>query len=281
MLLSACSKPIADFTLKDAQKENQLPLLLQADNTSSNASSYIWKLNGREVSTSANLEHPVYDSGRYIIELEAIEDGKTHIQKKEIIVYPTESCLLLMRTSHGDLVFELLEDTPLHLRNMEQLIESKYYNGLLFHRVIDDFMIQGGDNKSRSSGRRYDEPKPIDHEIITDYPHYRGALAAARMPDAINPERASSGSQFYIVDGREYDLERMRKVQRDKYFDYTEEQLLTYVDKGGAPQLDGEYTVFGYMKQGFEVLDKIATVRTDKYDRPVDDVKILEVKFLN
>ena len=281
MLLSACSKPIADFALKDVQKENQLPLLLQADNTSKNASSYIWKLNGREVSTSDHLNHQVYDSGRYVIELEAIEEGKSHIQQEEIIVYPSETCLLLMRTSHGDLIFELLEETPLHLHNMEKLIESKYYNGLLFHRIIDDFMIQAGDNKTRSSGRRYDDPEPIQHEIITDYPHYKGALAAARMPDDINPERASSGSQFYIVDGRSYDLERMQKVQKEKYFDYTEEQLLTYVDKGGAPQLDGEYTVFGYMKQGFDVLDKIARVSTDKYDRPIDEVKILEVKFLN
>ncbi len=279
--MSACSKPIADFTLIDVQKENQLPLRLQANNTSSNASAYVWKVNGREISTDDNLDYQCYDSGRYVIELEAKEGDKYSTKKDEIVIEASETCLLLMRTTEGNMVFSLLEETPRHLHNMEKLIASKYYEGLLFHRIIDDFMIQGGDNKTRSSGRRHTEPETIDHEIKTEFPHYRGALAAARMPDDINPNKASSGSQFYIVDGRSYDIDKIRKAEKEKYFDYTDEQRQTYVSKGGAPQLDGEYTVFGYMVAGFEVLDKIAQVETDKYDRPIDDVKILEVKFLN
>lgn len=263
------------------QKENQLPLLLQADNTSSNASTYVWKVNGREVSSDEQLDYPIYDSGRYIIELVAQEGDKTHIKTNEIFVEPSENCLLLMRTTEGDMVFSLLEETPRHLHNMEALVESNYYTGLLFHRIIDDFMIQGGDNKTRSSGRRHKEPETLAHEIKTEFPHYRGALAAARMPDDINPEKASSGSQFYIVDGRSYDMDKIQKAQKEKYFDYTADQLEAYVEKGGAPQLDGEYTVFGYMVSGYKVLDRIAQVATDKYDRPNNDVKILEVKFLN
>lgn len=281
VILTSCSKPLADFTLLDTQKETLTPHLLKADNTSSNASTYVWKVNGKEISTSNDLEYPLYNSGRYIIELEAKEGDKSSTKTDEVIINAREACLLLMRTTEGDMIFSLLEETPLHLHNMEQLIEDKYYNGLLFHRIIDDFMIQGGDNKTRSSGRRFLEPETIDHEIKKEFPHYRGALAAARMPDDINPEKASSGSQFYIVDGRRYDMDKIKKAQKEKYFDYTTEQLEAYVDKGGAPQLDGEYTVFGYMVQGYDVLDKISRVETDKFDRPIDDIKIIEVKFLN
>jgi len=205
---------LADFTLMDAQRQNQAPVKLKTTNTSKNASSYIWKVNGEEVSTESELVQNLYESGRYVIELTAMEEGKSDTKRKEIIIKPSEQCLVLMKTSEGDMIFHLLEETPRHLRNMEKLIASKYYNGLLFHRVIDDFMIQGGDNNTRSSGRRHDEPETIDHEINMDFPHYRGALAAARMPDDVNPEKASSGSQFYVVDGRPLDRKKMEKFQK-------------------------------------------------------------------
>lgn len=257
------------------------PATLKLRNTSSNADTYVWTVNGEVVSESKEYYPMLKESGRYRIALKASKNGETSEKQQEVFLKASDQCRVLMETSAGDMIFELLEETPMHLENFSKLIESGYYSGLLFHRVIDDFMIQGGDNKTRSGGKRYKEPPTVPEEIITDFPHYRGALAAARLPDDMNPEKASSGSQFYIVDGREYDLEKIQGVQEDKYFDYKEEHFTAYVNNGGAPQLDGEYTVFGYMVMGEEVLEKIASMPTDKYDRPLKDVKILNVRFLN
>lgn len=277
----SCAKPVADFHMADGAQTLKAPLHLQLRNLSTNASSYEWRVNGHSVSTQEDLDHMLLESGRHIVELTANEANKSAKKTKEVILMPPMECHVIFRTTAGDMVFRLLEDTPGHLANITERIESGYYDGLLFHRVIDDFMIQGGDNKSRSGGRRYDEPQAIPAEITPAYPHYRGALAAARMPDDINPDKESSGSQFYIVDGRALDDDKMASFQKDKYFDYTEEQLQTYTDQGGAPQLDGEYTVFGYMTHGWEVLDQIAGSATDKYDRPLTEIKITEVRFLN
>jgi len=250
-------------------------------NISTNADRYQWTVNGQVVSESKDYAPLLKESGRYEIVLSASNSDQTSTKTQEVILEASQNCRVLIETSEGEMIFELLEETIGHLANFSELVESGFYKGLLFHRVINDFMIQGGDNKTRSGGRRYDEPSPIPAEINTDFPHYRGALAAARLPDDMNPEKESSGSQFYIVDGRSYNLKKIQDVQKEKYFDYKEEHFATYVERGGAPQLDGEYTVFGYMLMGEEVLEKIAGTDTDKYDRPLNDIKILDVRFLN
>ena len=176
---------------------------------------------------------------------------------------------------------ELSEETPIHLRNFTKLVEEGFYNGLIFHRVIDGFMIQGGDNKSRNSGKRLPEPPEIKNEISNDLIHVRGAVAAARMPDDMNPKKKSSGSQFYIVEGRALDMQKLKRIREEKLFEYKDEQIEQYLEYGGTPQLDGEYTVFGRLLIGYDVMEKISSVDTDKYDKPEKDVRILKARMLN
>lgn len=197
-----------------------------------------------------------------------------------------------LRTTMGDIVVALYNDTPKHRDNFIKLVNEGYYDGLLFHRVIENFMIQGGDPDSRNA-----EPKKLlgdgepgytlPHEIVypTHY-HKRGALAAARESDDVNPEMRSSGSQFYIVWGKvqseeaiEDMKERMSEVT-DGQFEVPENIIEEYETIGGTPHLDGAYTVFGEVTEGLKVVKEIQRVRTDKNDRPVKDVKILKAEIL-
>ena len=157
-------------------------------------------------------------------------------------------------TSLGTMKIRLYEKTPLHRDNFVKLAKEKYYDGLRFHRVIEGFMIQGGDPYSRDTAviDRWGTGGPdytIPAEFISDYRHKKGAIAAARKGDMANPRKSSSGSQFYIVQ-----------------------------DEEGCSHLDGQYTIFGEVTEGLEVIDKIAAVPTDRYARPYDDVMILSVK---
>jgi len=259
----------------------KVPATLTFTNQSTKATSFSWSINGEEVSTDDNLVYEVLESGRYDITLVASDGGKTTSKSKTIYVAPPDNCTVLLETDSGNIILELLEETSAHLTNFTELVDSGFYDGLIFHRVIDDFMIQGGGNEYRTKGKKFADPPTVREEINTDFPHYRGALAAARMPDNINPDKASSGSQFYIVDGRKLDAKAMEKFQASKLFSYTEEQIQRYTAVGGAPQLDGEYTVFGYMLSGYEVLDRIAESITDSYDKPVQDITILRARSLN
>ena len=158
-------------------------------------------------------------------------------------------------TSMGVIKVKLYAKTPLHRENFAKLALNKYYDGVLFHRVIKGFMIQGGDplskdpaNKSKfgTGGPDYTVPA----EFVPEYKHKKGALAAARRGDAVNPYKESSGSQFYLVQ-----------------------------DANACAQLDGSYTVFGETIEGLDVIDKIAAVQTDNRDCPVQDVKIITIKL--
>ncbi|HAQ37968.1 MAG TPA: peptidylprolyl isomerase [Saprospirales bacterium] len=189
---------------------------------------------------------------------------KEHIFKVEI------------QTVHGNMVFELYNSTPLHRDSFIKLIDSGFYDELLFHRVIHDFMVQGGDPDSKNAGPeiRLGSGGPgylIPAEIGAL--HVRGALAAARIGGKANPDKFSSGSQFYIVQGlkklNELDLE---EAVRQHNRSYTEDEKRIYLEQGGYPALDNEYTVFGKLVQGFDVLDKIATVETDSDDRPLQNL---------
>lgn len=280
MFFWQCAKPIAAFVQK-SDNNIVVPAKVYFENTSENVTSYSWEIDGQAYSSDKHLEHTFYDSGKHSVVLIA-KEGNKEIRKESLIYVDAPSyCTVLIKTTMGDLVVELSESTPIHLKNFSELVESGFYNGIFFHRVIDDFMVQGGGNENRNSGKRHSDPSTIPHEISNDLLHYKGALAAARMPDDMNPEKASSGSQFYLVDGRSLDADRMEKIQAEKLFDYTDKQVGRYTEVGGAPQLDGEYTVFGYLISGFDVLDKIAKTETDKYDKPLEDILIIEARLLN
>jgi peptidyl-prolyl cis-trans isomerase B (cyclophilin B) len=175
----------------------------------------------------------------------------------------------VIHTDYGDIHGILYNDTPLHRDNFVKLVNQGWYNGSIFHRVIKDFMIQGGQN---ADGRQ-DPGYTVPAEFRANHFHKKGALAAARMPDQMNPEKASSGSQFYIVQGRVFDEAMLNNTaQGGKSF--TDEQRQVYSTVGGTPHLDGDYTVFGEVTEGLEVVDKIAAVKTAPGDRPVNEVKM-------
>lgn len=246
-----------------------------------------------------------------------------------------KEALVLISTDLGNIKIKLYNETPKHRDNFLKLVDQGFYNGTIFHRVINEFMIQGGDPNSKTAepGAALGNGGPgytIPAEIEPQYFHKKGALAAARQGDNVNPKRESSGSQFYIVHGRKFaevDLERMenrsdqgikngifskyiqqpenaqfkqqfmdaqRAGEQDKLnelissiqpeldslfdasdkFRYTPEQKEAYSTIGGSPHLDGQYTVFGEVVEGLDVIDKIAALSVDQRNRPQRDVKV-------
>lgn len=188
--------------------------------------------------------------------------------------------LVLIDTDMGKVKVRLFNDTPLHRDNFIKLVNENTYDGLLFHRVIKQFMIQGGDITSRDAPidsllGNGDPGYRIPPEIVyPKYFHKRGALAAARKSDDTNPERESSGSQFYIVTGKFYTEMELDKMEREQNYSFTPEQRQAYMLEGGAPHLDGKYTVFGEVVSGQKVVDKIQLVPTNENDRPLKNIKI-------
>jgi cyclophilin family peptidyl-prolyl cis-trans isomerase len=176
--------------------------------------------------------------------------------------------LVVVKTKFGDITMKLYNDTPQHRDNFIKLIKSGWYNGSPFHRVIAGFMIQGGGNKDG----RQDPGYTIPAEIKPNHFHKRGALAAARTGDQVNPERRSSGCQFYIVQGTKSTEANLSAYEARMGIKYTAEQKTAYTTIGGAPHLDGAYTVFGEVVSGMEVVDKIAAVQKDTGDKPLSPV---------
>lgn len=190
------------------------------------------------------------------------------------------SSLVDIDTRFGTMKVELFFEAQGHRENFIKLAKEAYYDSLLFHRVIKGFMAQGGDPNSKNAplGTRlgsgssgYQQPA----EIGQHYYHIKGALAAARQPDETNPEKASSGSQFYIVQGSSVAPIQLDKNEREYDMVYTEKQRQLYYQLGGAPQLDMEYTVFGRVYEGFEVIDSICTHPTDAYARPKENLAMV------
>lgn len=184
---------------------------------------------------------------------------------------------LEIKTNKGDITVLLFDETPKHKENFIKLANENYYAGTLFHRIIQDFMVQGGDPNSKGAGPNVPlggggPGYLIDAEI--GQPHLRGALAAARTN---NPQKASSGSQFYIVTGVQQSDATLDQYERMKSIKYNEAQRQAYKDQGGRPDLDMEYTVFGQVLTGLDVVDVIAAVATRPGDRPVEDVIIESV----
>lgn len=196
---------------------------------------------------------------------------------------------VLIETTCGNIRVALYNETPLHRDNFLKLAGEGFYDGLLFHRVISNFMIQAGDSASRNAPTGAllgDSPEGYKIPAEIRFPqlfHKRGALAAAREGDRVNPERASSASQFYIVYGRRFDDLMLDKVQQRLDENTGGSVKLTpqirevYKQKGGTPHLDGQYTVFGEVIEGLDVVNRIQWVDTDTNNRPLTDVRILRM----
>lgn len=197
---------------------------------------------------------------------------------------------VLLQTNYGDITIRLSDSTPLHRDNFLKLVKKKYYDSVLFHRVIKNFMIQSGDPDSKNAkpGQPLGNGSPgytIPAEFRLSLFHKKGVIAAARLGDNLNPKKASSGSQFYIVQG---------KIFTDAGLDSIETQRLggrkipagqrtVYKTIGGVPHLDQGYTVFGEVVTGMDVVDKIASVPTSKAqdrDRPLQEVRIIKAKLV-
>jgi peptidyl-prolyl cis-trans isomerase B (cyclophilin B) len=181
---------------------------------------------------------------------------------------------VLISTEYGDMTVVLYNSTPKHRDNFIKLVKEGFYDGLTFHRVINQFMIQGGDPNSRNAepGAPLGTGGPgYEIEAEIGAPHLRGALAAARTP---NPEKKSSGSQFYIVTGGPVQERDLNALEIQKKIKYNDVQRQIYLEQGGTPRLDQEYTVFGEVISGMEVADKISLVPSDDRNRPLTDVKM-------
>lgn len=197
-----------------------------------------------------------------------------------------------MQTTAGVIELRLYDETPKHRDNFLKLVEEQCFDSLLFHRVIKDFMIQGGDptSKNAPAGALLGEGDlgyTIEAEFMPEkHFHRRGVLAAAREGDMVNPTKASSASQFYIVWGKVYTKEELEgyknyyKRRTGKELMLTPEQETAYTTVGGTPHLDGEYTVFGEVVSGLDVVEKIQNAACDANDRPIEDIRILRVEII-
>ncbi|MBK8192699.1 MAG: peptidylprolyl isomerase [Lewinellaceae bacterium] len=274
-VLGSCAvKPVASFTVP-AQKL-VAPAEVAFANTSLKADTYAWDFGDGATSTEANPTHRYMHSGNYTVTLTASKGSKTVVKKQMIQVTAPERCLVEIETDFGTMTAELYNATPKHRDNFIKLAEEGYYNDLLFHRVINGFMIQGGDPQSRNApaGQMLGMGGPsyqIPAEFVDSLFHIKGALSAARTN---NPEKKSSGSQFYIVQGQQVSEQTLNQVESMKNFHYSPEQRKEYLELGGTPHLDRDYTVFGRVIKGLDVIDKIAATQTGAGDRPLKDVKM-------
>ena len=192
-------------------------------------------------------------------------------------------------TEYGEIKLELFDETPRHKENFLKLAKEGFYDGTTFHRIIKDFMVQGGDPNTKDPEKKHlaGQGGPgytIPKEILPDAFHRNGALAAARLGDQVNPDWNSSGSQFYLVQGRTFTEKEIASMERRivmctelEVFNYTEAQKKTYMEEGGAPWLDQQYSIFGQVIEGMDVLEKIATVKTGRGDKPDKDIVMVVV----
>lgn len=189
----------------------------------------------------------------------------------------SKDAIIVIETPMGTMKAKLYDSTPKHKANFIKLAKEGYYDGLLFHRVIRNFMMQGGDPQSKNAapGMMLGGGGP-GYTIPAEFGkfHFKGALAAARTGDQINPKKESSGSQFYIVQGQPVNRANLNNMTASKNIRYSEADIKKYETLGGTPFLDGDYTVFGELIEGIPVLDKICAVQCDGNNRPLSDIKM-------
>ena len=274
LLLQSCSKPLASFVIKDAEKT--VPAKVTLQNNSTKAERYEWDFGDGKKSTDSMPRHEYRRSGNYVIKLKAFKGKKMSETQQNILVNAPIECMVEIETEYGTMLAVLHNSTPLHRDNFIKLADESFFDDLIFHRVISDFMIQGGDPQSKnptegvslgSGGPGYTIPA----EFVDTLVHVKGALAAARTN---NPKKESSGSQFYIVQGKKMTAEQVAMMEAQKGIHYTPEQKKAFMEEGGTPFLDREYTVFGHVIKGLDVIDKISAVQKDGRDRPVKDIKM-------
>ncbi len=277
MGLQSCMKPVADFAM--SSEHAAAPATVDFVNQSKGATTFEWDFGDGANSVDSSASHRYTHAGKYDVTLVAKKGKKSDVMTKSVVIDPPSACLIEITTDYGVMTAQLFDDTPQHRDNFLKLAEEGFYDGLLFHRVISGFMIQGGDPNSKeapkgdrlgSGGPGYTVPAEFNDSLV----HVKGAIAAARMPDSVNPDKASSGSQFYIVQGSAVDERALDRLESRRGTKYTDEQRAEYYEFGGYPPLDGDYTVFGKVISGFDVIDKIATVAKDTRDRPLEDVRM-------
>ena len=274
LFASNCSRPTASFAVQEEAKVLD-PVAFKNETETEKAVTYLWDFGDGQISSEPSPTHRYLGSGVYAVTLTATgEDGKEGTKIKKITVGPPEKCLVLIETPMGNMIAEIFDNTPLHQDNFVKLVEQQYYDSLLFHRVIQGFMIQGGDpdSKEAEAGRALGSGGPgytIKAEFVDSLAHVKGALAAARTN---NPQKRSSGSQFYIVQGRPVKDADLNSIEGKHNFRYPRHVREQYLELGGTPFLDQEYSVFGRIVEGMDVLDEIAAGQTDSRNRPNEDV---------
>ena len=283
LMMASCAKPLAKFAIEADDKK--APSKIVFNNSSEKAESYLWDFGDGKTSTEVSPEHKYYLSGKYNVKLIAKKGKKMSETEQAIVIDPPHDCLISMETNYGSMTIRLYDGTPKHRDNFIKLADQGYFDGLLFHRVIEGFMVQGGDPNSKNAkpGSRLGSGGPgytVPAEFSEEYAHVKGALAAARTGGPSNPKKASSGSQFYIVHGQKATEDVIESMETRKGIKYSDEAKAAYLNNGGTPFLDQDYTVFGIVEKGLDIVDIIAGVETDGSDRPKKDVKITKVRVV-
>ncbi len=285
LLLNSCAAPKAAF--KADSPDQPIPFAkVQFENKSKNATAYAWDFGDGTTSTKESPGEHIYSkAGEYTVTLKAGKGKKEQSTSKIINVKEPKNCTVELETGYGNMTILLYDDTPEHRDNFLKLATEGFYDDLLFHRVIPGFMIQGGDPNSKGApaGQGLGTGGPgytIPAEFVNKNIHLKGALAAARTGGPSNPQKRSSGSQFYIVQGKPISEAEMNTTEQRSGYTYSDEEKAAYAETGGVPFLDREYTVFGMVTEGLDVIDKIGAVQTARGDRPVEDVK-MKIKVKN
>ena len=280
---TSCNKNLTLFEI--TKLEQNAPAQIQFKAISEDPESFQWQFGDGSLDTGKEVMHSYMNSGMYDISLTVKKKNKTKTITQSIMINPPEKCYVNLHTEFGDMLIELYDETPLHQENFLRLVKEGFYDELLFHRVIQGFMIQGGDPDSKGAspdqslgrgGPGYMIPAEFKDHLV----HFKGALAAARLGDAANPEKRSSGSQFYIVHGKPLDEAGLNQNESRKGKRYSADVRSEYLTNGGTPFLDYEYTVFGKVVKGLDVIDKIASMPTGTADRPKQDIK-MSFKIIN
>lgn len=276
LLMSSCSKNNLDIFYAEPEHK-AAPASFDFYTVDSECTDHRWEFGDGSSAGDTAASHTYFLSGAYTVTLTAKSGKKIKQAKKLVYVDAPDKCLVKIETPYGTMIAELYDKTPKHRDNFIKLADEGYYNDLLFHRVITGFMIQGGDPDSRgaSSDQRLGTGGPgyqVDAEITQELAHVKGALAAARIGGPMNPEKRSSGSQFYMVQGKSVDAQQLAQMEARLGLAYKEDIRTKYLETGGTPFLDQDYTVFGQVIEGLDIIDKIAEVRTAPGDRPVEDI---------